>query len=121
MTGALDSEMLPLAKELADDLGKSVTLVKISETFDPLTGNTTATETTEAVNAVPPQSFSSSRIDGSLIQEGDTLVGLPAQSVTNPPTTEDRLKFDSGVWTIVSVDSVYSGEKVALYNLQVRG
>ena len=120
MTGALDAQMLPLAAQLADEFGKTVTLVHISESFDPNTGTTLQTETTEMVNAVPPQAFSKGRIDGSLIQEGDTQVGLPAQSVTTPPTTEDRLKFDDGVWSIVAVDPLYSGEKIALYNLQVR-
>jgi len=120
MTGALDSEMIPLAAELADDLGKAVTLVRVSETFDPATGNTTQTETTHLVNAVPPQAFSRTRIDGSLIQEGDTLVALPAQPLSNAPTTEDKLRFGGETWTVIAVDPIYSGEKVALYNLQVR-
>ena len=120
MTGALDSEILPLAKELADEFGKAVTLVSVSETFDPATGNTTTTETTHLVNAVPPQAFNKSRIDGSLIQAGDTVIGLPAQPLSDPPTTEDKLRFDGGTWTVVAVDPIYSGEQVALYNVQVR-
>ena len=121
MTGALDSTFRPLAVDLARQFGKTVTLVRVTgSTFDPSTGQTTETTDETTFAAVPPQAFSFDRIDGSLVQSSDTLLGLPALSVPAAPTLEDKVKLDGHTWSIVQVQPTYSGELVALYQVQLR-
>lgn len=120
MTGALDAEMRALADDLTSEFGKTVTFVEVSKTFDPSTGSTTETTTETTLASVPPQDFAFSEMDGSLIQQGDLVIGLPAKTVPVEPTTQDRLKIDGDTWQIVAVRPVASGEQVALYNVQVR-
>jgi len=120
MTGGLDADLRATAVELADELGKQITHVRITQSYDPTTGQTTETETTESVNAVPPQELDLSRVDGSLIQTGDTFVGLPAPSVSQVPSSNDSIRFDGDTWSVVRVQPIYSGEKVALYRVQLR-
>jgi len=120
MTGALDTEMRQLAVDLAQELGRSLIFVKVTSTFDPTTGETTETTTEAQLAAVPPQSFRFDQIDSSLVEQGDMVVGLPAKTVPAIPTTEDRIKMDGETWDIVQVAPVPSGDKNALYEVQVR-
>lgn len=103
-----------------DRVGKAVTFVQVSETFDPATGSTTETTTDTAITAIPPQDFRFEQMDGSLIQSGDLVLGLPAVDMPVEPTTEDRVKMDGDIWSIVAVRPKSSGEQDALYQVQVR-
>jgi len=120
MTGALDSTMRGLASDLAGRLGKTVTYVEVTESFDPATGQTTTTTTETQLAAVPPQSFNFDRIDDSVIKAGDAVVTLPVLDMPKEPTTDDRLKMDGTTWQIVRVKPVASGENFALYEVQIR-
>lgn len=116
-----DTEMRDLAAELAEDLGKAVTYIRVTgEEFDPEAGETVKTTEEHDVSAVPPQSVSTRLIDGSNVKVGDMVVGVPATSLEFTPSTDDRLRIDGDDWSIVRIEPIYSGEKVAVYNLQVR-
>jgi hypothetical protein len=119
MTGALDAEMRQLAVDLAQELGRSLTFVEVTSTFDATTGETTETTTETQLAAVPPQNFRFDQIDNSLIEAGDAVIGLPAQAMPVAPTTDDRVKMNGATWKIVQVAPVASGDKDALYEVQV--
>jgi len=120
MTGALDAEMRDLAVELIDEYGKAITVVRESTSFDPATGETTTTTTDHLVNSAPPEDFAFSRIDGTLIQQGDTVVQVQAKSLTITPLDSDKIKIDGDNWNVVQVGKVYSGELVALFVVHLR-
>lgn len=124
MTGALDTEMRALAVELTDELGKAVTLIREETAYDPSSGETTTMTSTASANATPPADFTLSRIDGTLIQQGDTVIDVPAQGLDmgtpDAPQQTDKVRIDGTKWGIVQVGKVYSGEQIALYRLHLR-
>lgn len=120
MTGALDAEMRDTAKELADELGKPVTITRETSSFDPSTGDTTTTTTDYNANAAPPEQFNLDKVDGTLVQAGDVILAVPAKGLSISPNTSDKAKFDGDTYTIASVRPRYSGEQVALWELQLR-
>lgn len=117
MTGALDG-LRDTAQRVVNRLGKTVTMGRESTTFDPSTGQTTTTTTETEVVATPPQDFTKARIEGTLIQSGDTVIQIPAADFT--PQADDKVKIDGDWWGIVQLGKVYSGEKIALYVLHLR-
>jgi hypothetical protein len=120
MTGALDTRMRSLAQRLTDKFGKAVVLREFAgNTFDPSTGQNTASYTDHNANAVV-RSYAERLIDGSSVQVGDLEVSVPAKDLTFVPDTQDRLRMDGVEYAIVNPQRTYSGEQVALYVLQVR-
>lgn len=123
MTGALD-RLRTTAKSLIDKFGKQVSLVRESTTYNPATGQTTTTSTSTTVNATPPKDFTAARIDGTLIQQGDTVIQIAAQGLDlgtpDTPQQSDKVTIDSSTWKIVQIGKVYSGEQIALYTLHLR-
>lgn len=124
MTGALDGRMRSLAQQLAGKYGKQVTLIRTLDSYDPKTGDVTQAQAETITNATPPKDYTISRIDGTLIQQGDTVIQVPAKDLKlgTPahPTKSDKVNLDGVVWGIVQVGSVYSGEQVAQYTLHLR-
>lgn len=109
MTGALDGTLRGLASQLSKDLGKLVTYVDGS-------GEVPETD----IAATPPQGASAETFGSSLIEDGARSVGLPALDMPKAPTTSDRVKMDGATWQITKVDPLFSGDLVALYNVQLR-
>jgi len=122
MTGALDAEMRDLAVELTEEFGKPITITReTGSSYDPSTGTTSPTYTDYSANSAPPSSFEYRNIDGSLIQTGDLVIGVPAKGLNIEPSTADTVKLDGTVYQVVQVRPQWSGEKVALYEMQLRG
>jgi len=120
MTGKLDKRMRALGQRLVDAYGKPVTLRRTTSTYDPATGTTSTSTTNYSVNGVL-EGYEDSRIDGTVVQAGDLRVTIPAQNLAIAPSMEtDALVIGSGTWTLVNVRPTYSGEQVAIYELQVR-
>lgn len=124
MTGALDTEMRDVAVELIDEFGKAITVIRESQTYDPATGQTVTTSTEVPVNAAPPRDFTLARIDGTLIQQGDTVVQVAAKGLDlgtpDAPQATDKVEIDGTRWGIVQIGKVYSGDLIALYALHLR-
>lgn len=120
MTGALDAVAQPLAIKLISKYGKAITLQRQGAgTYDVATGkNTTAPPSPEAINAViedyKPYAFA----NGLAIQ-GDKKASVAAQGLA-VPTPGDQIIIDSVTFSIVQVETVYSGELAAMYILQGR-
>lgn len=120
MPGALDQQMRALAVDLINEYGKTIKLTREITTFDPSTGQTVTTETDYSVVSTPPADFSRSRVDGTLIQQGDMYIEIAAQGLAIAPEDTDKVTIDGQVWSIVGISPVYSGELVTMYGLQLR-
>mgnify|MGYP006445372685 CR=1 FL=1 len=118
-----------MAVDLAKQFGKDITLRRTDSTFDPGTGQTTETNFDFLIRAHPPKDFTTDEIADTLIQQGDTVVDVPAASVDMTatgasggaaPTTSDKLLMDGFTWTLVDVGRAYGGSDVAIYRLHAR-
>ena len=116
----LDATLRPTAQSLISRFGKSVVFTKPGEaTFDPVTGKTTpGTPTDTTVKVTPPASFKVSEVDGTMIQRSDLSIACAALDYV--PDINQSVTFDSVKYNIINVSPVYSGEKVAYYQCQVR-
>lgn len=120
MTGALDKRMRSLAQQLTAKFGKAVTIKEYTgNTYDPATGTNTPSYTDHNANAVV-RSYAERLIDGSSVQVGDVEVSVPAKELTFTPDTQDNVLMDGVTYSIVNPQRTYSGERVALFVLQVR-
>ncbi len=120
MTGKLDKRMRSTAQRLIDDFGKPVTLRRTEATFDPSTGKTVETTQDFDVNGVL-EDYSENRVDGTLVKAGDLRLSIPARDLSVTPDIEkDTIRFGGDTWSIVNDGRVYSGEQVALHQLQIR-
>jgi hypothetical protein len=112
-----------VAKTLLNTFGGSGVLTTPGEeTYNPITGEETAGASSSwDVDVSAPQNYSADEIDGSAIQRGDCHVQIPACDVSEEPVAgKSTLTIGSTVWTVVSVNPVYSGAEVAVYELQLR-
>ena len=119
----LDAKMRPLATKLVAKNGKSVTLTSITVgAYDPATGAATPTSTPATVKAVV--SDYSTRRDGAgftagLILSGDKKFSIAAEGITKPKPG-DTITLDGVVYAVVRVTETWSGELVALFDIQAR-
>ena len=122
MVTALDTELRLAAYDIIAEYGKEISFtVPASTTYDPATGGVTlGTETVHLVKTSPPERFDEKYIDGDLIRARDLFVLLPTLNTTFTPTLAMRVEIDSIAYDIVTVTPIYSGEQIAVYELQLR-
>jgi hypothetical protein len=122
MTTALDTKLVPKALALINKFGTNATFtVSIGGTYSPATGKVSGTSTEDKIQKVsPPSRFDKSLVDGELIKATDLLVVLAASGLTFTPEQSMKVTLDTRVYTIVDVWPVMSGDKVAIYKLQLR-
>lgn len=120
MPGKLDSVMVPLANQLIGDFGKTVSYKQRASSYDPSTGKTSFTETETSAIIAPPEPYKQNRIDGTVIQQGDVMTSIAGSSISFVPEISDRVLMNGVDWQVVGVNPVFSGELVALYELQLR-
>ena len=118
-----------MAADLAERFGKDVTIRRTESTFDPATGTTTETHFDIPARAAPPHDFTTDHIQDTLIQQGDTVVDVPAKGLdmtstgasgSSDPQTADKLILDGATWSLVQVGAVYGGGDVAVWRLHAR-
>lgn len=132
MPGQLDSVFLPLASQLLQRFGESMTLTKRSaETYTPATGAVSGTTATLSVYGYVDTSSVMQR-DGEA-QAGSQVVLLPAQDVTFTLEPGDTVTIRGVDWTVAdefgrtsladgaaSVRKVSAGSQDALLMVRVR-
>lgn len=121
----LDGELPELAVELIDEYGKAVEYVIVGEAvYDKATAKTTAPKTpVEGVKILPPEGYSAYQVAGSggLVEIADKKLTTAAAYFNGlEPTAGDKVSFDGVEYTVMKVDTIYSGELPCLYVLQVR-
>ena len=119
----LDATARALADRLTDQFGKTVVLQRqINSSYDGATdtGGEPQIPSNHTVKVTPPEGFMFSKIDGTLIGEGDQVVSLPAlNSPITPNKTTDKIIMDDSTWKIKQVGRLWSGEQVAMYILHL--
>jgi len=119
----LDATGRATASKLIGKYGATVTLKHVTTgAYDPSTGTVGTTTTSETVKSAPPKSPFSARtgkggfmIANGLAQVGDKVFMLAAADLASPPKLEDLITFGGYDWTIVSLNPIYSGELVCVY------
>lgn len=119
MTGKLD-KLGGTVKRLVSEFGKNATLIRPETVYDPNTGQTYTTDTEYSVIVTPPADYTLARIDGTLIEKGDTVVRMAANGLAVVPSKSDKVKMDGVIWSVFQAGHVYTGEKVGLYVLHLR-
>lgn len=118
----LDDRLIPRVLEIVKRYGKTVTFtVPGAQAYDPATGKNTITgATTYTKQVTPPQGYSPTLVDKDLADKGDLQVFLPAMGLEFTPNTVMKVTVDGQIYTIVTVGPIYTGERIALYELQLR-
>lgn len=118
----LDDKMIPKIFAIIERYGKSVTFtVEAVQSYNPATGETTAaTPVTHTRKVTPPTAYEQRFVDGETIRAGDMKVFVAAQGLAFVPALDQRVTIDSVAWRIMAVGPIYTGELVALYELQLR-
>ena len=122
MTTILDKRLIPRVKVIVDKYGKTVTFRTYpAETYDAASGSTTeGVKTDYSRKVTPPQNYESKYIDGEIIQEGDCQIFVPTKDLGFTPAKGMKVIFDSEVWKIIGLKPIYTGDDIALYELQLR-
>lgn len=127
MGGALDSLFYQLSQSLIGAFGTTAQVVVMpTGAYDPLTGTATVDEEPEtvfSVNISPPRPYNRGLVDGDNVLDGDMSAIVPAASVGNNASmlTAGAFLRHGGIdWKIISVESVYSGNDICQYVLQLR-
>ena len=120
MPGQLDT-LRQTAKDLVTRFGKNATLRRYTSTYDVATGRNVNTSADTAVIITPPEPVNDRWINNGTAKFGDAMCSLAAQGLSiRPDPTRDKVVFDGEEWTVIAASPVYSGELIALYNLQLR-
>lgn len=118
----LDDKLVPKAKQMLDTFGRTVTYRVNSASFNPVESEITGGSVTNtSVKIVPPFPFERRLVDNDKIFEGDMLTYLAAKDLPITPALEGIVIDGSEEWKIVSVDKIYSGDELCLWQLQLRG
>lgn len=120
---SLDNKFRPLTTKLIAKYGKSVTLSSnTAGSYDPTTGAATQTSVAAPVKALVEDY--STRRDGTgfangLILSGDKKFSIAAAGITKPKPG-DSITLNSVVYAVVRITEIWSGEQVAMYEVQGR-
>jgi hypothetical protein len=117
--GLLDNALRSASKTVLRKFGKSMTLRRVSTTYDPATGTNTQTTTDYTVYG-RVEEYADAQVDGTLIRTGDRRVLIAAAEVSITPLTSDQLLIASVPHAIVNVKATDATEEVATWTLQVR-
>lgn len=88
--------------------------------FEPRLWITLDDEVTTIRKSSPPMAYAKKYIDGQSVHEGDMMTMVAASGLTFDPATGMQVLFDGTKWNIVRVSPIYSGDLIAVYELQLR-
>lgn len=124
MPTVLDKIARPLANKMIAQFGALVTITKVTPgAYDPNTSAATPTEVAETVRALVEDYNlvdSGAGFAAGLITFGDKKITVAATAITFEPTAGDKITYNSEVFTVMRVLKTYSGEQVAIYEIQAR-
>lgn len=117
---ALDAKARATALKLLNKFGKSVTHTIVTEgTYDPITGEVSAGSTSTEVPKALVEDFAGVDYVSGLVEKGDRKLTIPASGYAEPKPN-DRFTVGSDVYTVIAVETIWSGDQAALYISQVR-
>ena len=117
----LDLEIPGLAAELINEYGKLIGFGRVEPgEYDPETRTAAPGNVPSTVKAIV-EPWRGQRLLAGLVEAGDLKLTVAAESFPNgDPTTEDVAVIDDVSHTVVNVLPTYSGERKAIYEIQVR-
>lgn len=118
----LDDKLPLKAYRAIQKYGKDVIFTKAKDgLYDPDAGvvMTTGVES-NTVKVSPPQKYKASYADGETRRQAQSQLTLPAHLLTFTPTTDYQVVFDGLAFEIVDLDTVYSGDLIAAYEVFIR-
>jgi len=119
---ALDTTLVPKVKSIIDTYGKTISFVVpgLNE-YDADSGSVIESGVvTHSVKSTPPENYSSRWVAGEIIKEGDTQVSIAASGLLFTPVNGLVVTIDGENWKAIRVQSMYTGDDIALYSLQLR-
>lgn len=124
MPTLLDTIVRPIARDILRQFGASITYTRVVPgVYNEVDSSMAPTETTSTIKA-QVEDFtlvdSGAGFASGLIEFGDKRVTVAGSEIAFEPTAGDRITFNSEVFTVVRIQKTYSGEQVALYELQAR-
>lgn len=116
---AIDKIAKTQASKAIKKYGKSITLTRVTQgAYDPATGTRVLTSVDEFVSVVVEE-YKGYDFANGLAQQGDKKLTLAAFGVT-VPTLSDKVTIDGIRFTIVQIQTIYSGNDACLYIIQAR-
>ena len=98
--------------------GKAVTLVVVtSGTYDPATSRAPITAEDLPIKALV-QDYNGKALESDLVERGDKQIYIAGAEAT--PKNGDRVVIDGAAYLVKNVLSYYSGESIALFEVQGR-
>lgn len=124
MATFLDNLIGPIARDTIRLVGASVTYTRVVVgAYDPATSSVSTTETPYSIKAlVEDYSLvdSGAGFASGLIEFGDKRVTIAQSEISVVPTAGDKITHNGETYTVVRVQKTYSGDNVALFELQAR-
>lgn len=124
MSTALDNTLTAAALRLIALYGQDAVFADpATKTYDPTTGLTSEGSVTSHTEKVtPPEPYDKRWTDSDLIQQDDVRVFLAASGLDFTPFKGQLVTLlTTEKFRIENVKPIYSGEDVAVYELQLRG
>lgn len=122
MPTSLDARFVPLAQSLLAKYGKDVVFRTFgTKDYDPETGDVSSPGKTDRTRKiVPPVSYRIQDVDGDRIQASDLLTYVAAADIDFDLKIKTVLVIDNQEWVVEGISKLYSGEQIALLELQLR-
>lgn len=124
---AFYDRMSATTQRLIGQFGRTVTLRRVSRTYDPITGGETETVEEQAVTCVilpaskgTVEAFDIKFESGSLIESNLRAVKLPAKGLQWPPAPGHEMLFDGETWRVIGVTPSSPGGVDLVYSLSVQ-
>lgn len=117
----LDEELGPLALELIEEYGKEVSFDTLAiGIYDKAERKNVTIPVIVNTKALFEDYKLGQSTEAGLVEVGDKKLFVAALAFSSKPTSQDKVKFDEQTWVVLSVIEYMSGERAALYEVQVR-
>lgn len=118
----LDIKLSPKVLAIINKLGKTAIFHNYTEeVYDPTVGERLQGNSTDySQKIIPPYEYALKYIDGDIIKVGDMQTGVASSGLEFEPRQGMKITIDEVVWQIIKTKPIYTGERIALYMLQLR-
>jgi len=117
----LDNKILPKVLAAINKVGTNATFKETTKTYDPTTGATSESVTTNhTIKIVPPAPLNIQLVNGEVYKEGDMVTYIAGSGAVVIPINGMEVTFDSMKFQIVTANPLYSGDDIAAWELVLR-
>ena len=117
----IDDELVPAIAEMAEELGKTVSVIEKTPTYSRSTGTTTFADTSHTgVKMLGMSPVSTHYVGLGLAKDGDTTALFAAENLPFTVRMGLRVTFGSETWTVTRFSDIHSGDSVAAFKVMLR-